>query len=571
MKILNLLIVANVVFAFSPQSLKSSKSTHSTKSFNGVLFEKISQNQLENNWFNKSSSAGLQGISTDQFYDQFQFNGKDVIVAVIDSGVDVNHEDLDGKIWINQKEIPNNQIDDDKNGYVDDVMGWNFIGGKKGFSSFVKNKSKNKYKLINNLKDQVVNDSLEVTRELKRLLDKKKDLQKNDQPVSKSILDKIELYESEVLTQYQLSLDTYNYYTSEKKEFIEALEIIKEKLKLSKVTVAILEEINDKKLLNHKNKLLEYFDLYDNPLKSIQEAIDYYDSIANYKYNMSYDPRKSIIKDENLLKYYGNNNVIGPDSFHGTHVAGIIAATRNNNIGINGVATRVKIMPIRVVPNGDERDKDVANAIYYAVDNGAKIINMSFGKSLSPDKRWVYQAVQYAQDKNVLIVHAAGNENIDIDKGNNFPSATYRGTKATNWIEVGASNKLIENLMANFSNYGKNSVDLFAPGVDIISTAPNNEYTKASGTSMSTPVVSGVAAIIMSAYPKLNPNEVKDIIIMTGNRYPMNYVFNPAKRESVLFSSLSTSGTIPNIFEAMNFLKFNTPKTNYVIGFSDAI
>jgi len=116
---------------------------------------------------------------------------------------------------------------------------------------------------------------------------------------------------------------------------------------------------------------------------------------------------------------------MGPDKeeiLHGTHVAGIVAQVRNNNIGGDGIANNVEILTVRAVPDGDEYDKDIALGIRYAVDNGAKVINGSFGKSFSPHKQWVFDAIKYAEKKDVLIVHAAGNDAKDIDVENNYPN-----------------------------------------------------------------------------------------------------------------------------------------------------
>ena len=145
----------------------------------------------------------------------------------------------------------------------------------------------------------------------------------------------------------------------------------------------------------------------------------------DYAYNPDYDSRKLIVKDnyaDSNERFYGNNDVEGPDALHGTHVAGIVGAVVGNEIGSDGIARNVKLMSVRAVPDGDERDKDVANAIRYAVDNGATIINMSFGKGYSWDKKAVDEAVKYAAKHDVLLVHAAGNSGQNNDKTDNFPN-----------------------------------------------------------------------------------------------------------------------------------------------------
>jgi len=570
MKALILFIFSlNALALFSPLSNRANKSALSNKSlkeFNGVFFKIIKTKSQSDGWFNKSSDEEVQGVSSNKYYSNFNSDGQEIIVAVIDSGVDVNHEDLKGKIWINSKEIPNNRIDDDGNGFVDDVMGWNFIGASEAFSEFTADE-KGQLTLINNLKGQVENDTLEITRELKRLTDLKKVFLENNLYFPKEEEAKLQKYSEEVSAKRTAALDSYNYYKVELDKILKLIEIVKKELRLEEVDLEVLENISYENQTEATAKLIEYYEYYDNPLKSLSDVMGHFDAIANYNYNINYDSRVEIVKDKTNI--YGNNNVIGADAFHGTHVSGIIAATRDNGIGINGVAKNVKIMPIRVVPNGDERDKDVANAIIYAVNNGAKVINMSFGKKYSPKSKLVQNAIKYAQEKEVLLVHAAGNENENIDIVDNFPTAFYKNYRASNWIEVGASNEFLINLFANFSNFGSRKVDLFAPGVDIFSTTPNNSYAKADGTSMAAPVVSGVAAIILSQYPKLKANELKDVIVSTGNRYPLIYAYNPNTRESTLFSDLSSSGTIPNVFEAISFLEKNYVEDDQIYLISD--
>jgi subtilisin family serine protease len=258
-------------------------------------------------------------------------------------------------------------------------------------------------------------------------------------------------------------------------------------------------------------------------------------------------------------KYYGNNHVKGPDALHGSHVAGIIAAARNNSLGINGIADNVKIMVVRAVPNGDERDKDVANAIRYAVDNGAKVINMSFGKYYSPEKKMVDEAVKYAMSKDVLLVHAAGNESKNKDVEQSFPSRDLiDGSVAGNWLEVGANGyKKGKNLLGNFSNYGKTKVDLFAPGVDIYSTVQDNKYLNESGTSMASPAAAGVAAMIRSYYPELKANEVREVLMKSVVVYKKKVKVPGKKKEKAKISELCISGGLINANNAVKELMNN--------------
>jgi subtilisin family serine protease len=286
------------------------------------------------------------------------------------------------------------------------------------------------------------------------------------------------------------------------------------------------------------------------------EVCDSYKTAMEYGYNLDFDPR-SIVGDNYAVlneKGYGNNNVKGSVPVHGTHVAGIIAANRKNEIGIKGIADNVKIMAIRAVPNGDERDKDIANAIRYAVDNGAHIVNMSFGKDYSPQKEYVDQAVKYAEQKNVLLIHAAGNDNDDNDSKPSYPNRFYNdGKEAKNWIEVGASSwGADESLTAEFSNYGKKSVDFFAPGVEIYSTTPNNTYKEQNGTSMASPAVTGVAALLMSYFPELTAVQVKDILRESTRKFDNLNVLKPGSTtEKVTLKELSISGGLVNAYEAV--------------------
>ena len=418
--------------------------------------------KLPKNWFNLDlAKDGVFGVSSEKAYQELLGGKKTktVIVAVIDSGVDTQHEDLKDKIWVNAGEIPNNGIDDDKNGFIDDVNGWDFIGGKDG----------------TDIKDE----TLELTREYKRL--KNKYLK-----IGKDSTNDVEFeYYKKVRTDYNAKLaentQYLNAYQSMFKSIDAATTILKTNLNKTELTEKDFEvNTDDDKKTKAAKQLLFYYNSKGVSYQKLKDGVDDLEGKAKIGFNLDYDSRKIIGDDPKSLteSNYGNAEVRGPDATHGTHVSGIIAANRDNNIGINGIANDVKIMVIRAVPNGDERDKDVANAIKYAVNNGAKIINMSFGKSLSPQKEIVEKAVAYAELKGVLLVHAAGNDSQNIDEGDNFPTAKRtKGSKPNNWIEVGASSTLDnEELAATFSNYGKKEVTLFAPGTTILSCTPDSKY-----------------------------------------------------------------------------------------------
>lgn len=478
-------------------------------------------------WFHLNyAKDNVYGVATDAAYQYAKEKGlkiKPVIVGVIDSGVQADHEDLAPNMWINSKEIPGNGIDDDKNGYIDDINGWNFIGGAKG---------------------NVDQDNLEITRivregnKLFSTADEKLN-KKNQKKFAKkytSYLKAKEEFEKGYL-EAKNNFDRINDQISETRKFyakfgeeygldkVLTLENIKKFKPISEeaqqFTHMLLQlEFNPDHagILNKTPKqILESFD------EEVKEAISHYESQVKYHYNLDFDSRLIVGDNYNDVnqRFYGNNDVQGPDALHGTHVAGIIGAVRDNGIGMNGVAVNAKIMSIRTVPNGDERDKDVANAIRYAVDNGAKILNMSFGKTFSPNDKKVWEAIKYASDHNVLLIHAAGNEDENIDVVTKYPTNYKNGKQvAQSWLSVGASTRYNDRIKASFSNYGKKQVDIFAPGLEIYATIPQNEYKFLQGTSMATPVVSGVAALVWGYFPSLTAKELRDILIKTGNVHP---------------------------------------------------
>jgi subtilisin family serine protease len=482
-----------------------------------------STKELIQDWYLKDpTEQSYNGISIKKAYDLVaKKNSQTIIVAVIDGGTDVNHEDLKDKIWINKKEISKNGIDDDNNGYVDDINGWSFIGGKQGDVSADNIEVTRLYKLgENNLPSQYKWKDIEK--------DYNKQLKVANR--SKKYIDKI----------YQIFADAETKYNKK--------DISADELKSIKVKGFLIKQIK-KSYVGAMRRGVTFDQLYEN----IKEGKNQTDVNVNYNLNPNYDPRNIVGDDINNLteKYYGNNNVIGPEALHGTHVAGIIAASRGNNIGMDGIASNVEVMVIRVVPDGDERDKDVANAIRYAVDNGAKIINMSFGKAYSPNKQVVDDAIIYADSKNVLIIHAAGNESINIDYSPNFPTKFIsKDKKAANWIEVGASN--FSGGAAFFSNYGLKAVDVFAPGYEIYSTLPNNSYGFENGTSMAAPVVSGIAALIWSYYPMLKASEIKEAILKSAEAENKMVPTPGNSKKQINFNQLSVTGGIVNAAKAIN-------------------
>ncbi|MBS1646281.1 MAG: S8 family peptidase [Bacteroidetes bacterium] len=501
------------------------------------------------NWFNLDPYLNkVNGVGAERAYNELLKGKKSttVIVGVIDSGVDFNHEDLKDVMWANPKEIAGNGIDDDKNGYIDDIHGWNFLGGKDG--------------------KNVEKENLELTR-LYRELKKKYD-GKDETSIAKADKKEFEqykkvktAYENKLMeakmgaTQYSYIKQTLqNVNTRAKQQF--GTDTVK-MVQLKKYTASDKKEDGMVQLILMRDSSGTLNHLLD----QLKEADKYFSDQTEYNLNLDFDPR-SIIGDnyQNAEeKNYGNPDCNGPNSLHGTHVAGIIGANRTNNIGIKGVADNVRIMSVRAVPDGDERDKDVANAIIYAVDNGAKVINMSFGKTFPYNKAIVDKAVKYAESKDVLLIHAAGNDGVDVDKNIFYPCRQFEnGKKANNWIEVGALNwqKGVK-IPANFSNYGKKTVDLFAPGVDIYSTKNGGGYLNESGTSMASPVTAGVAAVIRSYFPNLTAKQVKKILEKSVVKdYKSNPVNKPGRSEETgkdktKFSDLSVTGGVVSLYNAV--------------------
>jgi len=435
-------------------------------------------------WHLRDLTSNERGINVEKAYTEL-LNGKQpkakVIVAVIDSGVDIKHEDLADVIWTNKGEIADNGIDDDNNGYIDDVHGWNFLGGADG--------------------SMVYEDNLEIAR-----LYKKYDTKYAGKKTSE--LSKAELLEWK---EYQRIKNELEEERAKADRNLNRYKQIRDFYDMSKQ--AISKELGKEDFTLDEVKAIEakgpemgqaqafWISLAENGAseKELNAWGDQVTTSAEWYYNPDVESRKNIIKDDPNNPYekgYGNNKSWGVKPDHGTHVAGIIAAVRNNNIGMNGVANNVLIMPIRTVPKGDEHDKDVAQSIRYAVDNGARVINMSFGKSFSAQEKLVAEAIQYAEDNGVLLVHAAGNDSNDLDVESNFPTvkSEHIKGKVSTFITVGASSvHADEKFPAEFSNYGDKSVDVFAPGVDIYSATPNNEYEFNNGTSMASPVVAGLA------------------------------------------------------------------------------
>ncbi len=498
------------------------------------------QNAPEN-WFNLDKKTDhVLGVSTEKAYNELLKNKKSVpvIVGILDSGVDEDHEDLKNVMWINEDEIPGNGKDDDNNGYIDDIYGWNFIGGKDG--------------------KNVDHDSYELTRVYKKLSEKYGNMPEATMTeVEKAGYQKFLELKVDFLQKSIQAKAMFEIYSKSMKRF-EAIEN-----RIGKGENFTIDDLKKYKPDNSQEaatveKLITYMqtgEQYSTIKANWKQEYNYFDKEANYRYNIDYDSRIIVGDnyDDPTEKYYGNNDVTGPDASHGTHVAGIIGAQRDNNLGVKGVANNVRIMSVRCVPDGDERDKDIANAIRYATDNGAKVINMSFGKAFSWDKNLVDEAVKYAESKDVLLVHGAGNDSKNIDVNINYPNPNYEKDKrrASNWVEVGASSWVGGKArLATFSNFGKKNVDVFAPGVSIYSTIPGSKYASFNGTSMAAPCTAGVAALIRSYFPDLTAAQVRTILLKSTTKV-RGKVYLPGTKKSTKLKRISKSGGVVNAYKAV--------------------
>jgi subtilisin family serine protease len=500
---------------------------------------------------------GYYGISLQKAYDFVKGKKSNtIIVAVIDSGVDTTHEDLKDVLWHNPKEIPGNGIDDDGNGYVDDVYGWNFLGGKDG-----RNVTQDSYegaRVYHKYKDKYADKQIDTTTMT--------DDQKQEYALWLRAKKKIE--GDVVAGGIDLLLLKKALIASRKNDSVLRAAMGKEIYSGKDLEAFTPVTLESKSARNGFLYLFKANDMMDQTNKEFLEGFTEYltgeERKAEAKDKAPEDFRGEITKDnEDDIndRNYGNPNVMVDEEspLHGTHVSGIIAAKRNNGKGIDGIADNVKIMMIRAVPDGDEHDKDIALAIRYAVDNGARVINMSFGKDFSPGKKWIDEAVKYAETKNVLLVHAAGNDHKDLDTTDNFPNPTLREykTRATNWITVGASSDPsaesdFKSYTASFSNYGKNEVDVFAPGTRIYSTVPGgNNYRNLQGTSMASPVVAGVAALVLEYYPQLTAQQLKWVIEKSATPLTAKVKLPGTDDEMVQLSDISETGGIVNAYEAL--------------------
>ena len=509
-------------------------------------------------WYHKDyATTKVYGVNTENAYKFLESKGlkpKTVVVGVLDSGVEVDHPGLAKNMWKNPNEVPNNGKDDDGNGYVDDIFGWNFLGGKNAdidVDNMEVTRVVKKYQSVFEGPDSAKNkeNQAKMPEEFAMYMKSKEVFTKKSQEAKQNV----QLY-----TMIKNAIPDMVKLLGNKTLTKENLATIKPSTQQEAMAMQVLAQVsNDPQVVGKSAaEVKTYMDA------QMKEALDYFTPQAEKGYNLDFDPRKEIVGDnydDYSEKNYGNNHYEGPDAKHGTHVAGIIAGLANGSEPQYGVASRVaKIMTVRAVPDGDERDKDVANAIRYAVDNGAKILNMSFGKPVSPGKNVVWDAFKYAESKGVLLVKAAGNENEDIAEHQYFPT-NYKSTTdekpfVNNMIVVGSNTNDANALKSSFSNYNKKMVDVFAPGSEIYSTVPDGKYEYLQGTSMASPVVAGAAAVLLAYMPNLKPEQIIESLVNTTNASTNNG-----------FENLSRSGGVIDVAKAAeyaykNFYKAEVPK-----------
>lgn len=491
-------------------------------------------------WLLDAEEDGVYGASVERAYREVlaaRQPRRTVIVAIIDSGVDVEHEDLRGSLWRNPRETRNG-ADDDGDGLIDDIYGWNYIGGADG--------------------RHVEADTYEVT----RLYATCRAFENGAAPGAALPPGRVRREDCPRIDDaYRAKHMENTMMLMQLREMDQAVEAVMALLRqhvgsdtLTMESVARLSPLRN----DVRQAQMFYMQLAAAGIthEMIRDELDRIQKLLDLGLNPDFNPRPIVGDDyANVTeRVYGNADVIGPDASHGTGVAGIVASGRSDGVGIDGIATGVQIMSLRAVPDGDERDKDVANAIRYAVDHGAHIINMSFGKAWSPEKQVVDEAVRYADERGVLLVHAAGNDAKDLAAESNFPNRRYLdGGVAQHWISVGASDwPGRENLAAPFSNYGREQVDVFAPGSSIRMPVPGNDYREESGTSFAAPVVSGIAALLMAYYPELTAAQVRQILLDSALPLGEQEVVRPGTEdERIRFGELSATGGIVNAYRAV--------------------
>ena len=558
MKTIFIIIILLAILSTGCKSTKLSNHTNTSK-----VDKKNKLEQTLKFWYQEDyNGSKILGISLNKFYNLNKSKKKaiDIVVAVIDTKIDLSHEDLKEQIWINTKEIPDNGIDEDSNGYMDDINGWSFTGTKNGgyviWSNFEYVRVIREWSPVfeDKTESQIQPENIENYNEYHRALKLYEAKNKFYKNWRKSLTFNIEVYNK--------VKDTLKYFFPKENYNLSHLDSLYKIYKVNDKTFRQRRDNNDQDLgalifymiVNHEVKHFKLEDIKDQKAQL--------DSVIEKNLNVDFDERNLIGDNPNKLEIGYGNNKIGASisgiqliNEHSTKVSSIIAANRKNEIGVNGFSDNIFIMPLHVSASGDEHDKDIATAIHYAVDNGARVINMSFGKEFSLHKEWIKEAFKYAENNNVLLVHAVGNDGMNIDNSPFYPNDYNYDDKeevSNNFINVSSTNsKFGENMVSSFSNYGKKNVDLFAPGEQIYTAIPDNKYDFDSGTSLAAPMVSGTAALIWLHYPKLTVSQVKQIILESGSSYDIDVILPGTKDKKVKFSELSKSGKVLNVYNAM--------------------
>ena len=500
------------------------------------------------------------GISTERAYALLRQLGRrptgpPLVVAVIDGGVDTTHVDLRRVLWHNPGEVPGNGLDDEHDGYADDVYGWNYLGGPGGYNVY--HNRAEETRLVARLRPQYAGKTLAAV-----------------PPAQRAEFLLYQQADKRYTARRAEAQDDYTYFSALQPKEEMRLAALKKALGVAVLDSALLHHppttdtaVVRQASLTYRRMLRHQYPNSDSLMSGLRTYIGHLKDRLDYAYNLGYDPQPPVGDHPADLRerLYGNANVLAYSHYHGsehgTHCAGIIAADRTNHLGVQGVADYVRILSVRAIPDGDERDKDVANAIRYAVDHGAKIISMSFGKYFSPEKAVVDEAMRYADVHGVLLVHAAGNDQYNLDSTAQYPNGRFlNGQRIPNLLTIGASSRTNDqHLPASFSNYGQQSVDVFAPGVDIMSTFPSNTYELLSGTSMATPTVAGMAAVLKTYFPQLSPADLKRIIMASAA--PVHtQVLVPGSKKLVDFATLSRTGGVVNLYEAVRLASLEPTK-----------
>jgi subtilisin family serine protease len=509
---------------------------------------------------------GVHGVSlfkAQQLLLDLKIKPTPIIIAVLDGGIDTAHPQIKPKLWRNPKEIPGNALDDDKNGYIDDLHGWNFLGNANGEN--INKASDEKSRVYHRYKNEFKQDKIDST----------------SWDLTKKQAFKIWQQAATEIIFTDEDADNLSFIKMAKNAVVKMGVILIREIEDSNFTTERLENYQPIGKLTADTKIsylrtiqalgIDRMAGHQSLVEDLNEYISGKEQSAVSMDSPPEDLRKKITQDQydNFNdQYYGNNNITGPNAKHGTHVAGLAAGIVDTNFTKSNFINPIQIMGVRVVPDGDEYDKDVALGIRYAVNNGAKIINMSFGKSYSPEQPWVDSAIRYAASKDVLIIHSAGNESYDLNSKSVYPSPYSKvfNDRAYNMITVGASSDplVAESILTDFSNFGNNVVDLLSPGNKIYSSLPNQQYGFLNGTSMSAPVLSHIAAIVRAYFPKLSASQVKAILLKScWKPSDENELFSiPQKDQSKKLNEISAEGGIINAaLSIQNALLFQ--KNNY--------